>query len=119
MKPITSAGMGLEPRMPGSDTTMKVNPRDESNGKIRAVLGEPARPASELARTSGADSVRLSGELKLVDQAVRAAAVSVGIRPEAVERARGLLASGELGRDVTKLADTIIDSLLETRDRRS
>ena len=95
MKPITSAGMGLEPRMPGSDTTMKVNPRDDSNGKIRAVTGESARPASEPTRAAGADSVRLSGELKLADRAVRAASVAIGTPPEAVAHARALLASGE------------------------
>ena len=98
---------------------MKVNPRDDSNGKIRAVTGESARPASEPTRAAGADSVRLSGELKLADRAVRAASVAIGTRPEAVAHARALLASGELGSDPTKLADAIIDSLLETRDRRA
>ena len=118
MKPITSAGMGFEPRIPGSEETMKVNPRDESNGKVRAVAADSAPPATEPRRPASPDSVRLSGDLRLADDAVRAASVSGGIRPHAVERARELVQCGALGSDLTSLADAIIDSLLETRDQR-
>ena len=65
------------------------------------------------------DTVSLSGELRLADEAVRAAALSGDVRPEAVARARALFQSGSLGSDLEALADKIIDSLTEIRDHRS
>jgi hypothetical protein len=97
---------------------MQVNPRDESNGKVRGVAATSAQQVTEPRRATGTDSVRLSGELRLADEAVRAAALAAEVRPDAVARARALLESGELGRDVSALADSIIDSLLESRDPR-
>ena len=118
MKPITNAGMGFEPRISGNETTMKVDPREESNGKVTALTSEVVRPHTEPKKVSSPDTVRLSGDLRLADEAVRAAALSGDVRPEAVARARALLQSGSLGSDVEALADKIIDSLTETRDHR-
>ena len=119
MKPITNAGMGFDPRLSGNETTMKVDPREQTNGKVTAITSESVRPAAEAKTTSRPDRVRLSDELRLADEAVRAAALSGDVRPEAVARARALFESGSLGRDLEALADKIIDSLTETRDHRS
>ena len=129
MTPITNAGMGFETRIPGSEVTMKVDPRDESNGKVPAVTTESVRPtaattsestrlAPEPKKAKTPDTVSLSGELRLADEAVRAAALSGDVRPKAIARARALLQSGSLGSDTTALADKIIDSLIETRGQR-
>ena len=60
------------------------------------------------------DAVSLSSDLRLADEAVRAAALAGDVRPEAVARARALLASGELGADLTRLANRLIESLSES-----
>ena len=95
---------------------MKVDPREQSNGKVTAITTDFVRPPAEPKKAGAADTVRLSGELRLADEAVRAAALSGDVRPEAVARARALFQSGSLGRDLEALADKIIDSLTEIRD---
>jgi anti-sigma28 factor (negative regulator of flagellin synthesis) len=110
--------MGFETRSIGNETTMKVDPREQSNGKVTAITTESVRPPAEPKKASSPDTVRLSGEVRLADEAVRAAALSGDVRPEAVARARALLQSGSLGRDTEALADKIIDSLTETRGHR-
>jgi anti-sigma28 factor (negative regulator of flagellin synthesis) len=123
--------MGFEPRITGSEEAMKVNPRDESNGQVTAANTESVRPVEttrsvDTARTASEpqkattvpDTVSLSGELRLADEAVRAAALSGDVRPKAIARARALLQSGTLGSDTQALADKIIDSLIETRGQR-
>jgi hypothetical protein len=63
----------------------------------------------------GSDAVCLSPDLRLADQAVRAASADVD-RPDAVARGRALMASGTLGGDVERLADHMIDALLHSDD---
>lgn len=80
-------------------------------------------PNSEAKRpevsTGSMCAVSLSSDLRLADEAVRAAALAGEVRPEAVARARALLASGELGGDLERLADRLIESLIESRDGHS
>jgi hypothetical protein len=103
--------------MPGSDEAMKVNPRATPSDDVAKLTERRSRLAEPLvARTP--DAVRLSGDLKLADEAVRAASVSTDVRADLVARARALLQSGELDRDVAGLADRIIDSLLDIRSPR-
>ncbi len=73
------------------------------------------RPSSKPVEKAS-DDVTLSVELRLADHAVRAAALSGDVRPLAVERARHLMQSGVVGNDLEKLADRIIDSLIQSRD---
>ncbi|MFO7302616.1 MAG: flagellar biosynthesis anti-sigma factor FlgM [Acidobacteriota bacterium] len=111
--------MDFGPRKLGSESVMKVDPRTESTRSVpdvpptRPTAGKP--PSGRPVPPPG-DAVNLSGALRLADEAVRAAALSGDVRPHAVDRARQLLATGELGSDPEALADRIIDSLLETRD---
>jgi flagellar biosynthesis anti-sigma factor FlgM len=60
-----------------------------------------------------ADQVRVSTTGQLAATAAAAASAAPDIRPEAVARGRALLERGELGRDAERLADKLIDSLLE------
>jgi flagellar biosynthesis anti-sigma factor FlgM len=60
-----------------------------------------------------ADQVRLSSTGQLAVTAAAAANEAPEIRPEAVARAKALLERGELGNDAGRLADALIDSLLD------
>ena len=60
-----------------------------------------------------ADQVRVSTTGQLAAAAAAKANESTDIRPEAVARGRELLEQGELGRDAGRLADALIDSLLD------
>ena len=64
-------------------------------------------------RGTGGDRVDVSENGQFVNGAIKAAADSPDIRHGLVERARQKLATGELGRDVLRLADRLIDHLLE------
>jgi anti-sigma28 factor (negative regulator of flagellin synthesis) len=110
--------MEFETRKLGSEHIMKVDPRAQSTRDVQPVSAEGVRSVPKPADASG-DAVKLSDALKLADQAVRAAAVSGDVRPEAVARARQLLQAGQLGTNPEALADRIIDSLLESRDSRT
>ena len=110
--------MAFETRKLGSEHIMKVDPRAESSRDVQPVKTDEVRSALKPAEPA-ADAVKLSDALKLADDAVRAAAMSGDVRPEAVARARQLMASGQLGSNPEALADRIIDSLLESRDART
>jgi flagellar biosynthesis anti-sigma factor FlgM len=70
--------------------------------------GRTARPGEP-----GGDRVELSSDAQLVSQAVKAAGDAPAIRQDVVARARQKLMAGEVGSDSLKLADRLIDHLLE------
>src|SRR5262245_1407530 len=92
----------------------------------RAHFNLPVTPATDVKKTpvvrrdvestGTKDAVSLSSDLRLADEAVRAAALAGDVRPEAVARARALLASGELGADLSRLANRLIESLTESHE---
>lgn len=66
-----------------------------------------ARPAAD----SG-DRVELSADVRVMTAAMKAAEEAPEIREDRVARAKALLESGDLGSDLLKLADKIIDHLV-------
>jgi flagellar biosynthesis anti-sigma factor FlgM len=70
--------------------------------------GRAVRPGDH-----GGDRVELSSDAQLVTQAVKAAGDAPAIRQDAVARARQKLMAGQVGSDSLKLADRLIDHLLE------
>ena len=94
---------------------MKVDPRTESSREVAPTATDATRQPSRVAEKNP-DAVKLSDELRLADEAVRAAAISGDVRPANVARARELYESGLLARDLGSLADRIIDSLVHGRD---
>ena len=96
---------------------MKIEPTGTSSPAARVTAQNP-KPATTPA-SSSSDAVKLSADLRFADVALRAAAMAGDVRPEAVARAIELLNSGELGSDMERLADRIIDSLLESRDHQT
>jgi len=74
------------------------------------------RPMSKTADTrtaGGADKVELSQDVQLVAAALKAASDAPAVRTELVEDMKRKLAAGEIGADSGRLADRIIDDLLE------
>ena len=94
---------------------MKVDPRTESSREVAPTATDTTRQPSRVAEKNP-DAVKLSDDLRLADEAVRAAAISGDVRPANVARARELYESGLLARDLGSLADRIIDSLVQGRD---
>lgn len=95
--------MKIEGQRPNAETSaaQRLEGRESSRGQ-KAGQGQP-----------DTDRVRVSPEASLAGEALRVADQSPAVRPEVVERARQQLLSGEVGRDAGKLADRLIDHLLE------
>jgi flagellar biosynthesis anti-sigma factor FlgM len=84
------------------------NERTENIKRVEADRLDRATTADRRA-----DGVRLSSEAQLAAKALAQASRSTGVRTEAIEPAKQLLASGELGKDPERLADAIINRALE------
>ena len=98
---------------------MKIDdPRAHFNLPVTPVTPEPARSGAKPAvgPAKSEDAVSLSSDLRLANEAVRAAALAGDVRPQAVARALALVASGQLGNDLERLADRIIASLTDSQD---
>jgi len=97
---------------------MKVeNPHATPSAAVSPAGTSPAtRPARKSGGADSGDRVQLSGEFDLAAAAVRAAGTPVEIRTDAVAEARGLLERGELGTDLERLANSIIDALTDSHD---
>jgi negative regulator of flagellin synthesis FlgM len=64
------------------------------------------------AAAQSGDRVEVSGDARLMSSALQAANNAPAIRTDKVEAAKAKLASGELGSNTVRLADKMIDSLL-------
>lgn len=62
-------------------------------------------------RSARTDSVEVSSDARLLNQALKAASEGTGIRQDRVDEMRKKLAAGELGDDANRLADRLIDDL--------
>ncbi len=78
-----------------------------------AVRDERAAAAERATQEKTTDQVRVSTTSQLAAAAAAAASLAPDVRPEAVERGRALLASGDLGRDAGRLADALIDHVID------
>ena len=85
-----------------------------ANARAEAVRDERTAAAEKAAQDDrSADQVRVSTTGQLAAAAAARANEASDIRPEAVARGRELLERGELGRDAGRLADALIDSLID------
>ncbi len=83
-------------------------------GTVRQeALREERIAAERAAADKSTDQVRVSTAGQLAAAAASAADQAPDVRPDVVERARKLLASGELGRDAERLADALIDNAID------
>lgn len=99
---------------------MKVEHSRTSHGAaIDSTGSDLPRPARKTGGAAGPDRVRLSGDLRLANDAVKAAGTSLEPRPDLVAAARAELAAGTLGTDLDRLADRIVDALTYPHDDHS
>jgi flagellar biosynthesis anti-sigma factor FlgM len=92
---------GSSPNHEASATTRLEQVRSERQGK------------ADRSGDAGTDRVELSQDAQFAANAVRAAQDAPAVRQDVVERARQKLMAGEIGQDPLKLADRLIDHLLE------
>jgi negative regulator of flagellin synthesis FlgM len=78
----------------------------------RSAAAKTQRAGDANGSPSG-DTVQLSSDAKFAAAAIDAAQQAPDVRADKVARAKQLLESGELGADAGKLADAMIDSMLE------
>jgi flagellar biosynthesis anti-sigma factor FlgM len=98
--------MKIQGNSPNHDTAAAAAARLEATRADRQARTE--RRGAE-----GGDRVDVSTDAQLVGQAVKAVENAPAIRHDVVERARQKLMAGEIGGDSLKLADRLIDHLLE------
>jgi hypothetical protein len=79
----------------------------------RAEAAQKQASAASSGQVSGSDRLEVSGTAHLLAAALQAANDAPSARPDAIERARELLRSGDLGRDTQALAEAIVDRLIE------
>ncbi|MGH7489185.1 MAG: hypothetical protein ACREMY_26805, partial [bacterium] len=75
---------------------IKVNdPQAPSSTSVTSLEADLVRSVPKRgAQPSGSDAVQLSDEVRLADEAVKAASLGGDVRPDAVARARALLEQG-------------------------
>lgn len=78
-------------------------------------LGAGRARAKAGADQAGGDKLELSTGVELLNSALRVASEAPEIRQDAVERARRKLEAGELGQDLSRLADRMIEQMLAPR----
>ena len=86
-------------------TTVRVERTEASEAGERAHT-----PASQVT-----DRVEVTADAEFVNRAVQAAIQAPAIRLDKVEQAKKALADGTLGADAAKLADAIIDRMLDDK----
>lgn len=87
---------------------------NEATEALKRTVGERRVQRSGVDRPSGKsrDRVEVSPDAQLMTSALSAAQKAPAIRTGLVERLRQKLNAGEVGRDSAKLADRLIDDLL-------
>ena len=80
--------------------------------RLERAAAEASKQAAS-GKTGTSDTVQVSADAALANDAVKAVNDSPDVRADLVERMRALLAAGELGNDAGALADSLIDSMLD------
>jgi flagellar biosynthesis anti-sigma factor FlgM len=99
--------MKIDGNRPAQDT-------DATEASKRAALDKAVkRTSSDKVATTSGDRVEVSADAKLLSTAIDAAQKAPEVRTELVERMKQKLNAGEIGNDSGKLADRMIDDLLD------
>lgn len=93
------------------------NPAEVSGARAARLESLRAGPGKSTGRPQGksGDRVNLSSDAALANAAVKAVYEAPEMRLDMIERMKQLIAEGQLGHDAERLADAIIDRLLEQR----
>ena len=81
----------------------------------RAETGKATERAQNQAKAAKADRVEVSSDATLMNTAVQAANEVPAVRSDKVEAAKKALANGTLGADAGKLAEALIDHMLDDK----
>ena len=81
----------------------------------RAEAAKSTERAQNQAKASKADRVEVSSDAALMHSAVQAASDAPAVRADKVEAAKKALADGSLGADAGKLAEALIDPMLDDK----
>jgi len=81
----------------------------------RAEAAKATERAQNQAKAAKADRVEVSSDAALMHSAVQAANDAPAVRADKVEAAKKALADGSLGADAGKLADALIDHMLDDK----
>jgi flagellar biosynthesis anti-sigma factor FlgM len=97
--------------------SMKIDGNRLTSDVDAARKADAARTAEKKAETDRAaaaktDRVEVSKDAQLMTSAVKAAQDAPAVRHDVVERMRKALEAGEIGQDSGRLADRLIDSML-------
>jgi flagellar biosynthesis anti-sigma factor FlgM len=86
-------------------------------GPSQGATASPASAKSTEGKPAVGDAVQVSTSAQLAAEAARRLAESLPkkdeVRAEVVERAKAALAKGEVGTDLDRLADRLIDGMLD------
>ena len=83
-------------------------------GKIDGARTLASKGKDQAGKANG-DAVTVSPDVELAQRAIDSANQPTAVRPDAVERAKALLANGSLGTDAGQLADALIQRLLDNQ----
>lgn len=97
--------MKIEGNRPGIDTTA-------TDGTQRLGADHEKRVNRAGGRPAAGDTVEVSADAKLLAEAVKTVETTPAIRTDVVERMKEKLAAGEIGNDPGRLADRLLDDLL-------
>jgi flagellar biosynthesis anti-sigma factor FlgM len=81
----------------------------------RAEAAKSTERAQNQAKAAKADRVEVSSDAALAHSAVQAANDAPSVRSDKVEAAKKALADGTLGADAGKLADALIDHMMDDK----
>ncbi len=81
----------------------------------RAEAGKATERAQNQAKAAKADRVEVSSDATLMNTAVQAANEAPAVRSDKVEAAKKALANGTLGADAGKLAEALIDHMMDDK----
>src|SRR5258706_11678203 len=84
--------------------------------RAQAAKRAETSAADRAATDKRSDAVVLSPNAQLAAKAAAQANQTDDVRASEVQRAKNLLASGDLGKDAHRLADAILDRILTTND---
>ncbi len=81
----------------------------------RTEAGTTTERAQNQAKAAKADRVEVSSDAALMNAAAQAANDAPAIRADRVEAAKKALAEGSLGADASKLAEALIDHMMDDK----
>jgi flagellar biosynthesis anti-sigma factor FlgM len=101
-----------EMKIDGKQYTQQAQDTDAAEAAKRLAADQAAKRTGAKTTTSSRDRVEVSSDAQLLATALNATQKAPEVRTELVERLRVKLNAGEIGNDAGKLADRMIDDLL-------